>query len=81
MGQPNKPVKKFKAGAVSLTVWENKAVKDNKEVVYNTFSPQRAYKDKAGEWQNTTQLRTSDLPLLVLCLNEAFKWKKMKDSE
>jgi len=67
------PAKKFKAGAVSATIWNNEAFVDGKIAVYSTISLQRTYKDKSGKWQHAQSLRLADIPKAVLVLNEAYK--------
>ncbi|MFH1211678.1 MAG: hypothetical protein V1659_01995 [Candidatus Woesearchaeota archaeon] len=74
------PEKKFRAGAISATVWENKGKsKDGKEVVYRTVSFDRNYQDKDGNWKTTNSLRSSDLPRAILVLNKAFEYLALKD--
>ncbi|HLD72899.1 MAG TPA: hypothetical protein VJA23_04900 [Candidatus Nanoarchaeia archaeon] len=67
----NFPEKKFRAGAVSATVWRNKSQKGEGE--YNTVSLERSYKDKEGQWQATNSLRTNDLPKAVMALQKAYE--------
>jgi len=53
----NKPIKNFKEGQVTLSVWQ----KDyNGKPIYS-YSYQKSYKDKQGQWQNTTFLNKTDL--------------------
>lgn len=69
----NKPVKKFRAGAVSATVWNNPGKPiEGKEYNYNTISLERCYKDKDGSWQSTNSLRINDIPRAELVLQEAY---------
>lgn len=70
----NKPEKRFRAGAISATVWKNAGQKDGKLVEFRTVSLQRVYKDKEGVWKNTTSLRVSDLPKASLVLNKAYEY-------
>ena len=67
--QPKKqPEKKFRAGAISVSVWKNKAVskRTGEEVEFRTISLQRGYKDKNNQWQNTSSMRINDLPRAVM---------------
>ncbi len=68
-----KPEKKFRAGALSVTVWKNNQTKDGKSFDYNTVSVERGYKDPSGKWQNSKSLRVNDLPKVAMLLNEAFR--------
>ena len=78
----NLPVKKFKAGAVSASVWKNQITrKDGNEGTISSVSLQRAYKDKDEKWQHTGSLRIMDLPKAVLLLNKAYEYLSMNNSE
>ena len=70
----NFPLMKFRAGAVSVTVWNNKAHRPNgEEGEYMTVSCERSYTDKEGKWQSTNSLRTNDLPRAIVALQKAFE--------
>lgn len=64
------PTKKFRAGAVTATIWENQTEKGK----YYSVETQRSYKDKDNKWQNTNSLRLNDLPKATLALNKAYEW-------
>ncbi|MEK6867916.1 MAG: hypothetical protein AABX98_03780 [Nanoarchaeota archaeon] len=70
------PVKKFRAGAVSATVWNNPGKEfDGKEAgTYNTVSLERSYKDKDGAWKTTSSLRLNDLPKVAVVVNKAYEF-------
>jgi hypothetical protein len=71
----NTPVKKFRAGSISATIWENQAVNAEGQVVsFKNVTFDRSYKDAKGEWQNTNALRTADLPKAILVLNKAYEY-------
>ncbi len=73
--KPNTPLKKFRAGAISATVWENQTVNSEGQVVsFKNVTFDRSYKDAKGEWQNTNALRASDLPKAILVLNKAYEY-------
>ena len=73
--EKNGPVQKFKAGAVSASVWGNETLKDKQVVSFNTITLERVYMDKAsGSWKYTNSLRTTDLPRAALVLNKAFEF-------
>jgi len=77
----NQPQKKFRAGAISATIWENQAMKDGQPSAYNTISFERGYKDKQGEWKNTHSLRVSDIPKAVLVLNKAYEFLLLQNRD
>ena len=71
----NGPEKKFRAGAISATVWQNAGIsRDGEATAYRTISLERSYKDKDGKWQSTTSFRVNDLPRAALMLTKAFEY-------
>ncbi len=71
----NLPLKKFRVGAISATIWENQGKSQTGEAVsYKNVSFERNYKDAKGEWQSTTALRAADLPKAILVLNKAYEY-------
>lgn len=77
----NLPEKKFRAGAITATVWSNDTVKDGKKVSYKTISFERSYKDKDDEWKQTNSLRIADIPKAVLVLNKAYEYLALNGEE
>ena len=78
--QGNAPEKKFRAGAVSATIWKNKAEnKEGSEVEYKTISIERNYTDKEGKWQSTNSFRTNDLPKAKVVLDKAYEYLVLKE--
>ena len=74
MPQGNQPVKKFKAGAISATVFKNEGNFEGKISVYYSIVFDRVYKDREGNWQNTNNLRYNDLPKAQYVLGKAFEF-------
>ena len=71
----NLPEKKFRAGAISATVWRNKIKKkDGSEAEVRSITFQRSYKDKDDEWKTTSSMRAMDLPKAALVLNKAYEY-------
>ena len=69
------PEKKFRAGAISATVWKNNAKrKDGTEASFRTISLERCYKDANNNWQNTNSFRINDLPRAELVLRQAYEF-------
>jgi hypothetical protein len=78
----NMPVKKFKAGAISATIWENQAQNQKGEVIsFKSVSFDRTYKDANGEWQKSNSLRATDLPKAVLVLSKAYEFLALNSPE
>lgn len=78
--EKNTPEKKFRAGAVSATIWKNETVKDGKVMDYRTISFTRNYQDAKGEWNTTNSLRLNDLPRARLVLDKAYEYLVLKDN-
>ena len=75
MSENNTPVQRFKAGAVSATVWTNDRItKSGEPAAYFSISLDRAYKDKEGEWKHVNSFRVNDLPKASLVLQKAYEW-------
>ena len=78
----NTPEKKFRAGAISVTVWKNKGKgTEGEEVEYSTISIERGYKDKEGAWQSTNSMRVNDLPRASVALQKAYEYLVLKEQE
>lgn len=72
--EKNLPAMKFRAGAVSATIWQNKITRKNgEEGSFSTVHLERSYKDKDGNWKNSNSLRASDIPKAMLVLQEAYR--------
>ena len=71
------PDKKFRAGAISATIWKNKSEKGE----YSSVQLDRVYKDKDDTWKHTTSFNAADLPKAMLVLNKAYEYVVSKDKE
>lgn len=70
----NLPERKFRAGAITATVWKNVGHKaDGEETEFRTISIERGYQDKEGNWQKTNSMRVNDLPKLQVVLQKAYE--------
>jgi len=79
--EKNLPEVKFRAGAISATVWKNQGQnKEGQPTEYRSVSFERGYKDKDGEWKSTKSLRVSDLPRAMVVLNKAYEYLVLKDN-
>lgn len=78
----NQPVKKFKAGPISATIWENQVQNQQGQTVsFKSISFDRNYKDANGDWQKTNSLRMADLPRAILVLNKAYEFLALNSPE
>jgi hypothetical protein len=73
-----KPEKKFTAGTIAATIWRNQTA-DGQE--YHSISFSRRYKDKEGNWKDTSSLTKNDLPRAIVVLQEAYKYLTLKESQ
>jgi len=77
--QKNLPEKKFRAGAVSVTVWNNSSKgKLGEPIEYKTVSLERRYKNNNGEWQSTNSFRLNDIPKAIVALSSVYEYLVMK---
>jgi len=70
----NKPVRKYRLGNVTGTVWRNKLTfkgKDGKEVEreVESIAFTKIYKDKDDNWQNTNSYNRNEVPKLLALIN------------
>lgn len=78
----NQPEKKFRAGAISATIWLNTGHNAAGEVTeYKTISIERSYTDKDGNWQSTNSMRINDLPKATLVAQKAYEYLVFKEQE
>lgn len=78
----NKPEKNFRAGSISVTIWNNTA--QNKEGLvtnYSSISFERRYKDQNGQWKSTNSLRINDVPKAQAVLQKAYEYLLFKKEE
>jgi hypothetical protein len=74
-----KPIAKFRAGALTSSVWENTGTKeDGTEFEFHTIQLQRSYKDEGNEKANkdgwvteTINLRKNDVANMVIVVKKA----------
>jgi len=75
------PVNKIRVGNCTATIWENKKTIDGKEVIFNSVSIDKNYKDKDDQWKTTNSLGKEDIPKMVLALTKAFEFVSIKAEE
>lgn len=73
MAENKGPKEKFRAGAVTATVWENTAKKGDQEFKVYNVTIERNYKD-GEKWESTNQFRMNDLPKVALVTNKAYEY-------
>ena len=75
-----KPVFKAKVGSCDVSVWENVTKNGDVEAKFLTVSSHRNYKDK-DEWKTTNSLRVNDIPSMILALQKAYEFAKIKKDD
>lgn len=68
------PIKKFRAGAISATIFKNEFTKDGNISVFYSVVVDRRYKDKQDQWQSTNSFRQTDLPKIRYCVDKAYEY-------
>ena len=76
-----KPVAKFKAGAISAAVWSRQAVFNGRQATMLSTSVERRYKDASGEWKSSTSFSRNEIPLAIFVLQKAFEAMLEKNGE
>ncbi|MBI5391562.1 hypothetical protein HZB00_01020 [Candidatus Woesearchaeota archaeon] len=71
----NRPIKKYRAGAIEVCIWDNEKQIGDALVGFKTISLSRSFKKKGEDIWRSEQLnlRKSDLPKVLVTLNEAMK--------
>jgi len=68
------PEKKIKAGACTASIFVNEVQTKDGTLEMKTVVFQRTYKDKAGNFQNTSSFGTNDIPKAILVLSKAYEY-------
>ena len=75
------PKAKFRAGQVSVAVWENEAKVNGQIVELLKATVERRYKDSNGEWKSSGSFSRNEIPLAIYCLQKAFDHMIEKQQE
>lgn len=78
--QPQPPVKEFKAGTISASIWRKAVEQNGRKVVQHSIRIQKRYRDKEGNWKDTDYFFANDLPRLVLVAQKAFEHAALTES-
>ena len=74
------PIDRIPAGPIVLSIWENEFTKGKETIVTQSVSIQKNYKTKDGKWESTSSFKHSDLPFVVMAIEEALRRKYIKES-
>ena len=72
MEQNAPPIARFRAGAVTCALWENKVDYGGKSSTVLKATISRRYCDRKGEWQTSQSFSRSDIPQAIFVLQKAF---------
>lgn len=67
----NAPIRKYSFGAVQVAVWEQEVGKGKDTFTSKSVSVNKSYKDKDGKWKQGQSFKFSEIPLLILGLQQA----------
>lgn len=79
MESNKQPEKKIMAGGISATIWKNEQEKNGKSFSYYSITLDRNYTDESGNWKNSHNMRSGDLPKASLVLEKAYEHLTLKD--
>ena len=71
--ESQKPVAKFRAGAITCAVWENSITVNGQPEKILKATVSRRYRDRSGTWQTSQSFSRSEIPLAVFALQKAFE--------
>jgi len=74
-----KPEKKFQAGCIEASIFENEIQQNGKMIKIKKVAFQKRYKSSQG-WKTTYSLDTNDIPKAILALSKVYEFLVM-DSE
>ncbi len=73
-----KPIKTFRAGNCSASIFENEIEKDGEKIKIPKVVLDVGYKNDKGEWQKTNSLDFNEVPRVRLVLDKAYEWIALK---
>ena len=81
MAEQNQPVKKFRAGGVTATIWRNDVQQDGQTVTRSSVTLQKSYRDKDGKWRNGSSFWVNDLSRVELVVRKAYEYLALTAEE
>ncbi len=69
-----KPEKKFQAGGIEASIFENETSQNGKPIKIKKVAFQKRYKSSDGSWKSTSSLDINDLPKAILVLSKAYEY-------
>ena len=78
MEEKMEPEKKFVAGGVVVSVWNNEVETEGGKRNFKSVSFARRYKDKEGTWKTASSLKLTDIPKAIMALGKAYEHLTLK---
>jgi len=72
--QKNQPERKFRAGAISATMWKSK---DDGKTLMTVF--EKSYKNAEGEWKTTGHFTAGDLAAVAWLARQCFEFQMARE--
>ena len=72
--ETQKPIVKFRAGAVTCAIWENEIRVNGQMEKTLKASVSRRYRDRDGTWKTSQSFSRSEIPLAIYGLQQAFEY-------
>jgi hypothetical protein len=76
-----KPIRKFRAGTVTCSLWENEILIDGESRTVVKATLERRYKDHSGDWKSSNSYSRNEVPLAIYALQKAFEAMLEKQPE
>jgi hypothetical protein len=76
-----RPAWKLRLGVLNIACWKARLEGATPDREFFTFSVQRSFRNKQGEWQNTQSIRKQDLLPMARLLERAFDEASEKPEE
>ena len=81
-GTGRRPLKEFRVGGVSASIWEKEQDSNNRSNPLYSVKINRTYKDKnSNEFKNTDYYFPNDLPKVMLAANKAFEYISLREDK
>ena len=76
----NKPVQEYRAGALSIAIWESEIERQDKTVIRHSAKIEKRYYDKqSGQWKTSNSYFADDLLRLRLLVDKATEFMLLKE--
>jgi len=74
------PVHSIRIGKARVSIFSNPVQIDGKEVKMLKAAPEIRFRDRFGKWRGTKSMSVTELPKVILALQEALEWMLKKST-